>query len=235
MVKKTPIHTGQSAIAREEFPMQTLATGEPLATSSSLQPKVYIVDDDPGMRKSLRWLVETLGVGVSTFPSAASFLDAYEPQAPGCLVLDVVMPEMTGLELQRELRRRGEGIPAIIMTGYGSIPSAVDALQHGAFDFLEKPLDDEVLLEQVRRALAFDERRRRERRELELVQQRLGRLSPRENEVLEMVIEGLSSKEIAKRLKLSFKTVEAHRLNLMKKMEAERVAELVRMVVSARL
>lgn len=203
-------------------------------SSSTPQPTVYIVDDDQATRKSLRWLVETLGVPVQTFHCAVSFLDAYDASMPGCLVLDMMMPGMNGLELQRALIERGIEIPVIVLTGYADVPTAVRALKNGAVEFLEKPFNDDVLLEQIRKALALDTRRRSERGSLEIVRERMARLTRRESEILELVVEGLSSKEIAGRLVVSFKTVEAHRAKVMRKMEAESVAQLVRMVVSAR-
>ncbi len=205
------------------------------ATSTlSTTPTVYIVDDDQATRKSLRWLVETLDVQVQTFHCATAFLDAFDPEQPGCLLLDMMMPGMTGLELQQELRRRGIEIPVIIITGFGDIPSAVRAVKNGAVEFLEKPVNDEMLVEQIRKALDLDARRRSERRSVDAVMSRLALLTPREEEILGLVVEGLSSKEIAARLDVSFKTVEAHRAKIMRKMEAESVAQLVRTVVSAR-
>jgi two-component system response regulator FixJ len=197
------------------------------------QPTVYVVDDDQATRKSLRWLVETLGVPVQTFHSGASFLDSYDPSQPGCLVLDVMMGGMSGLELQKELNERDIEIPVIVLTGYGDVPTAVRALKNGAIEFLEKPFDGEVLLEQVRRALELDASRRRERDADDVVRQRMEKLTPREAEILKLVVEGLSSKEIATQLDVSFKTVEAHRAKIMKKMEANGVAQLVRMVVTS--
>jgi two-component system response regulator FixJ len=205
-----------------------------MSTSPLTEPTVYVVDDDPGMLKSLRWLIETLGVPVKTFSRPTSFLDAYEAGQPGCLILDVRMPEMDGLDLQQELNQRGIEIPVIMLSGYGNVPTVVRALKRGAIDFLEKPIDDEILLEQVRRALALDERRREARGPLDAVRQRMTRLTPREREVLWLVVDGLLSKEIASRLHISFRTVEAHRAKIMSKMEAMSVAELVRMVVSAK-
>jgi len=202
--------------------------------SAPIQPTVYIVDDDPGVRKSLRWLVETIEVPVKTFASAASFLEVYQADHPGCLILDVRMPEMNGLDLQEELNHRGVELPIIMLTGYGDVPTVVRALKKGAIEFLEKPIDDEALLKQVRRALALDARRRQESAPLGVVRKRMSRLTTREREVLALVVDGLSSKEIASRLQVSFKTVEAHRAKIMRKMEAVSVAELVRMVVSAR-
>jgi two-component system response regulator FixJ len=200
--------------------------------SQQTQPTVFVVDDDQATRKSLRWLVETLGVAVQTFHSGASFLDSYDPSQPGCLVLDVMMGGMSGLDLQKELNDRQIEIPVIVLTGYGDVPTAVRALKNGAVEFLEKPFDGEVLLEHVRRALEIDAGRRRERDASDVVRQRLSRLTPRENEILGLVVEGLSSKEIATQLDVSFKTVEAHRAKIMRKMEANGVAQLVRMVVT---
>jgi two-component system response regulator FixJ len=202
-------------------------------TTTTLQPTVYIVDDDQATRKSLRWLVETLGVPVQTFHCAVSFLDAYDPSMPGCLVLDMMMPGMSGLELQRELNERGIDIPTIVLTGYADVATAVRTLKGGAVEFLEKPFNDDVLLEQIRLALALDARRRSERGARNVVRDRMARLTPREGEILDHVVEGLSSKEIASRLNVSFKTVEAHRAKVMRKMEAESVAQLVRLVVSS--
>ncbi len=211
--------------------MPTAASRKSSTRPSSSQPTVYIVDDDEGLRRSLRFLIETLGVAVETFSSAASFFDAFDPVRPSCLVVDVLMPEMTGLELQQELRRRGEEIPVIVLTGYADVPAAVDALKHGAIEFLEKPLDPEVLLARIQQALAEDTRRQPERNEFRIVRERLDRLTPRQSQVLGLVVQGLASKEIAVRLRLAFKTVEVHRMAIMKRMEARSVAELVRKVV----
>lgn len=204
-----------------------------MTTTTTPQPTVYIVDDDLATRKSLRWLVETLGVPVQTFHCAVSFLDAYDPSMPGCLVLDMMMPGMSGLELQKELLHRGIDIPVIVLTGYADVSTAVVTLKNGAVEFLEKPFNDDVLLEQIRKALALDTLRRSQRGAREVVHERMGRLTPREREILDLVVEGLSSKEIAGRLTVSFKTVEAHRAKVMRKMEAESVAQLVRIVVSS--
>jgi two-component system, LuxR family, response regulator FixJ len=196
------------------------------------QPTVYIVDDDQATRKSLRWLVETLGVSVQTFPSGPSFLESYDPSQPGCLVLDVMMAGMSGLDVQKELKIRNIEIPVIVLTGYGDVPTAVRALKNGAVEFLEKPFDGEVLLDQVRRAIEVDARRRRESQAANVVRTRLLRLTPREGQILQLVVDGSSSKEIAAQLDVSFKTVEAHRAKIMRKMEADGVAQLVKMVVT---
>src|ERR1700722_10490210 len=213
--------------------MSLVDTMAEVNSSLQTQPTVYVVDDDQATRKSLRWLVETLGVPVQTFHSGASFLDSYDPSQPGCLVLDVMMGGMSGLELQKELNERNIEIPVIVLTGYGDVPTAVRALKNGAVEFLEKPFDGEALLQQICRALELDCCRRREHEAGEEVRQRLARLTPREAEILKLVVDGLSSKEIAAQLDVSFKTVEAHRAKIMKKMEANGVAQLVRMVVSS--
>ncbi|HEV8072002.1 MAG TPA: response regulator [Planctomycetaceae bacterium] len=199
--------------------------------SPRAQQTVFIVDDDPAIRKSLQLLIQLIGLPVRTFPSAASFLDTYQPGDAGCLILDIQMRGMSGLDLQQELIRRSFDIPIIVLTGYGDVPSAIRALKTGAVEFLEKPVEDDVLLNHVRRALALEAQHRSQRTEHDIVRERIGRLTPRELEVLRRVIDGLSSKEIGYRLHVSCKTVEAHRLRIMKKMEAESVAELVRLVV----
>src|ERR1700722_262335 len=180
--------------------MSLVDTMAEVNSSLQTQPTVYVVDDDQATRKSLRWLVETLGVPVQTFHSGASFLDSYDPSQPGCLVLDVMMGGMSGLELQRELNERNIEIPVIVLTGYGDVPTAVRALKNGAVEFLEKPFDGEVLLEQVRRAIEVDARRRRKSQAANVVRTRLLRLTPREGQILQLVVDGSSSKEIAAQL-----------------------------------
>ena len=201
-------------------------------TASQAHPIVYIVDDEAGMRKSLRWLLETLDVTVEAFESAAGFLDSYDAARPGCLLLDMRMPDMSGLELQRALTEQGIDIPVIVLTGHADVPTAVDALKRGAFEFLEKPCKDDILLEHVRQALALDTSRHGSRADVTAVRERLRRLTRRESEILQLVVEGLKSKAISHRLEISTKTVEAHRAKIMQKMEAQCVAELVRLVVS---
>jgi two-component system response regulator FixJ len=195
------------------------------------EPTVFIVDDEPAVRTSLQWLIETLQVPVQTFSSAASFLEAHPSEEPGCLILDLRMPGMNGLDLQQELIRRGFEIPVIVLTGYGDIPSAIRALKSGALEFLEKPVEDDVLLDLVRRALDADAQRRRQRSERDVVCERLEQLTPREREVLGLVVDGFSSREIGRQLQVTCKTVEAHRAQIMKKMGTERVVDLVRVVV----
>ena len=194
---------------------------------------VFVVDDDQAMRNSLKWLIESVGVMVESFASADDFLARYDPARPGCLVLDVRMPGMSGLELQEHLASRNIRIPAVIITGHGDVPMAVRAMKAGAVDFIEKPFNDEALLDAIRRALAFEERARSAQSEHHEIQRRFSHLTPREREVMDMVTEGRSNKEIANTLGVSAKTIEAHRARVMEKMQARSLAELVRMAMAA--
>lgn len=193
---------------------------------------VFVVDDDQAMRNSLKWLIESVGVVVESFASADDFLAHYQPGRAGCLVLDVRMPGMSGLELLEHLSRKNIRVPAVIITGHGDVPMAVRAMKSGAVDFIEKPFNDEVLLDAIRRALAFEEEQRSQYFEHRLVQERLAHLTPREREVMDMVTDGKSNKEIANTLGVSAKTIEAHRARVMEKMQAGSLAELVRMALS---
>jgi RNA polymerase sigma factor (sigma-70 family) len=199
----------------------------------SREPTVFVVDDDAALRKSLCWLIESINLKVKTFSSARAFLDSYDPQTPGCLVLDVRMPGMSGLELQAKLSTDGVAIPIIVITGYGDVPMAVRAMRAGAVDFIEKPVSDQVLLDRIQQAIAEDSKRRAARQEQAEFHERLELLTPREREVLRMVVAGLSSREIGEQLDVSFKTIEAHRAKIMKKMEATGVPHLVRMAIQA--
>ncbi len=174
-------------------------------------PTVFVVDDDPVQRSSLRWMIESVELRVETFESAQEFLDQFEVQRPGCVISDVRMPGMSGLELQDHLRREGIDIPVIIITGFADVPMAVRAMKAGAVDFVEKPTCDHVLLEHIHEALALDEKRREARVENQAISARLETLTRREAEVMELVVEGFSSKEIAAELGISFKTIEVHR------------------------
>jgi FixJ family two-component response regulator len=199
----------------------------------AIEPTVFVVDDDPAVRESLRWLIESVGLCVSTYGSAGGFLDAYDPHTPGCLVLDVRMPGKSGLKLQEELAARGINIPIIFITGYGDIPVAVRAMKAGAVDFIEKPFDDQALLDLIQKCIERDAQMRlREERHAEALT-RLAALTPRERQVMEMVVAGGTNKVIAKHLKVSSKTVEAHRGRVMDKMLASNVAELVRIAMDA--
>lgn len=197
------------------------------------QSTVFVVDDDEAMRESLTWLIESVGLDVETFSSADEFLTAYYPGRPGCLLLDVRMPGMSGLELQGHLQQQQVTIPVIIITGHGDVPMAVRAMKAGAIDFIEKPFNDEQLLESIRNALSIDDTQRDEQTFKAEIASRLAQLTPRESEVMDMVTSGKSNKEIANSLGVSAKTVEAHRAKVMEKMEAGSLAELVRLVVTS--
>jgi two-component system response regulator FixJ len=193
---------------------------------------VFVVDDDPAVRKSLRWLMESVGLNVLTFESAAEFLEGYRADRPGCVVLDVRMPGMGGLELQERLRERGCRLPVIVVTAYGDVPMAVRSIQAGAVHFFEKPVSDQVLLEHVQQSLAADVRRRQEESHLEHTRTLFARLTQREQEVLDRVVDGMSSREIGELLGVSYKTVEAHRAKIMRKTESDSVAHLIRRYLS---
>ncbi len=193
---------------------------------------VFVVDDDDAVRNSLRMLLKSAGVHAEAFASAQEFLLTYEVSHPGCLVLDVRMPGMSGLEMQHELNLRGAAIPVIFITGHGDIPMAVEAMQHGAFDFLQKPFRDQELLDRVQRALIRDTEYRARLRHTDRIRERLASLSPREREVLDLVTQGKANKMVAGDLGVSQRTVEIHRAHVMQKMEAGSLAELVRMMMT---
>jgi two-component system response regulator FixJ len=194
-------------------------------------PTVYIVDDDDAIRSALRLLLKSVGLAAATVPSAQEFLATYDPQQPGCLILDVRMPGMSGLELQQQLNLRGAIIPVIFITGHGDVPMAVEAMQQGAFDFLQKPFRDQDLIERIQRALAKDQTGRTELRERTRIKERLESLTAREREVLELVTNGKPNKIMAADLGVSQRTVEIHRARVMEKMGAASLAQLVRMVL----
>lgn len=190
---------------------------------------VFVVDDDAALRESLGWLFESAGLGCEGYASAQEFLAEYRPENPGCLLIDVRMPGLSGLDLQEELRRCGVPPPIIIMTGHAEVPTAVRALRGGAIDFIRKPFSDRTLLDRVRQAIDLDQRTRRERIECTRFAEQLDRLTPREREVMNLVIAGKPNKIIAADLGISPKTVEIHRGRVMEKMQADSVAELVRL------
>jgi two-component system, LuxR family, response regulator FixJ len=197
-------------------------------------PTVFVVDDDESVRGSLRFLLRSAGLESRAFGSAPEFLSAYDPGQPGCLVLDVRMPGMSGLELQQELNLRGAVIPVIFITGHGDIPMAVDAIQHGAHDFLQKPFRDEDLIERVQQALAKDAKARAALEEHKAIRERLETLTPREREVLALMARGKPNKIMAHELGVSQRTIEIHRARVMEKSGAASLAELVRMVMDVR-
>lgn len=196
-------------------------------------PTVFVVDDDDAVRSSLRLLLRSVGLSATALSSAQEFLDSYDPQQPGCLVLDVRMPGMSGLELQQQLNLRGAIIPVIFITGHGDVPMAVEAMQHGAFDFLQKPFRDQDLIDRVQRALEKDAANREELRRLDVIRRRLQSLTPRERQVLQLVTSGKPNKVMAAELGVSQRTVEVHRARVMEKMQAGSLAQLVRMVMDA--
>jgi FixJ family two-component response regulator len=198
-------------------------------TAMPPEPTVFVVDDDPAMRDSLCWLLQSVDLHVETYPSADAFLAAYDPGRPGCLVLDVRMPGMSGLNLQDELRTRHIRLPIIMLSGHAEVPTAVRALKAGAIDFMEKPFSDELLLDRIRQAIDLDREQREAEARRTAVAARYALLTPREREVMELVTAGKANKVIAADLGLSPKTVEVHRAAVMDKMHADSVADLVRM------
>ena len=207
-------------------------TPEPLPA-----PLVFVVDDEPAIRDSLALLLRSVGLPTRTFDSAQAFLDAFQPVPNACLLADVRMPGMSGLELQEALRARGLKVPVIVLTGHGDIAMAVRAMKAGAADFIEKPYNDQVLIDSVNRALAASRSAQGSPPAVDRagIEARIATLSPREREVMQFVIEGKPNKVIATRLGLSTRTVEVHRAKVMEKMQAASLAELVRMALAAGL
>ena len=195
--------------------------------------KLAIIDDDQALRHSLQWLLESSGYQADLYASADAFLTRIEDHQPACILLDVRMPGMSGLELQQTLNLRASMIPIIIITGHGDIDMAVQAMKAGAVDFIEKPFDDDSLLNAIERALVYNQSVQEQQRLGANLQQRINRLTPREQEVLQMVTNGDANKKMALTLGVSTKTIEAHRAKVMDKMEATSLAELVKMTVLA--
>jgi len=199
----------------------------------ALDGAVFVVDDDPHVRDSLSMLLEASGYAPQSFESAAAFLASEAPGARGCLIADVQMPEMNGLELQNELVARRSPLTVIIVTGHGDIPIAVQAMKAGALDFLEKPFDDEVLLDSVRRALERASSAGNQSDAAREAQARMAQLTDREREVLDLIVAGKANKVIAYELSISPRTVEIHRSRVMEKMQARTLSDLVRMTLAA--
>jgi len=193
---------------------------------------VFVVDDDSAIRASLRLLLKSVGLAVSTFDSAQSFLDACSDEGAGCVLLDVRMPGMSGPTLQQQLNLRGSILPVIFITGHGDVSMAVEAMQHGAFDFVEKPFHDPELIERVHAALEQNAKARRQLTEHQSIRKRFDSLTPREREVLQHVTRGSSNKVMAYDLNISQRTIEIHRARLMDKMQAPSLAHLVRMTLN---
>ncbi len=193
---------------------------------------IFVIDDDEAMRDSMTWLLEGEGYRVACFASGERFLAAWRPDMRGCLVLDVRMPEMSGLELHEKLDALGSRLPVIFVTGHGDVPMAVGALQRGACDFIEKPFNNANLLTRIERALALDNELAARRERDDAIANRLELLTLREREVMQLVVAGKLNKQIADTLDISMKTVEAHRARVMEKMGVRTLAELVKVVMT---
>lgn len=207
--------------AAEEYPNNKINAGT----------TVFYVDDDEAMCESIRFLMESVSLNIETFSSARKFLDSYDPSRSGCLLLDVRMPEMSGLELQEQLRKRKINIPIIFITGHGDVPMATRAMKAGAVEFLTKPFNDQTLLDSIQAAIEIDAERRKIAQERDKIADRINKLTPREYEVMQCVIKGNLNKVTAYELGISSKTVELHRAKIMEKMQAKSLAQLVAMVL----
>ncbi|MFW2371511.1 MAG: response regulator transcription factor [Gammaproteobacteria bacterium] len=192
---------------------------------------VYVIDDDEAVRDSLGMLIESAGYQVETYPSGEAFLDTYTQDRNGCLILDIRMPGMNGIQLQQELSERQFNLPIIFITGHGDIPMAVDAIKRGAADFLAKPFQDEVLLQRIDEVLKEYSEKLQKTEEQKIISQCLTELTERETEVMLLMTEGKANKVIASDLDISQRTVEIHRGRVMKKMQARSLAQLVRMLM----
>jgi two-component system response regulator FixJ len=195
---------------------------------------VFVVDDDPGVRNSLRELLSAVSLPVETFASSADFLDAYRPERPGCLLLDVRLQEGSGLDLQDELQRRKALVPVIVLTGHGEIPDSVRAMKAGAFDFLQKPPPPALLLDRVHAAIESDRVARETAGARAEAVKRLTSLTPRECDVMTLLVGGATSKEVASDLGISVRTVEGHRRRVLSKLDVSSAAQLVRVVMETR-
>jgi FixJ family two-component response regulator len=197
------------------------------------KPTVFIIDDDPSVRKSLVRLLRSLGFDAETFASAELFLARKHYDGAGCIVLDVQMPGLSGMDLQDALSKADYSMPVIFITGHGNIPMSVEAMKRGAVDFLPKPFDDEELLQAVKKAVEKDRKAKSERAEVHDILRRIGQLTPREHEIFRHVITGMLNKQIALRLDIAEKTVKIHRGRVMEKLGVDSVAELVRLAEKA--
>lgn len=197
------------------------------------EPSVYVVDDDDSVRAALERLLKSVGLTVKTFPSAREFFDRAAPEWSGCLITDLRMPGMSGLDLQDQLNARQMSLAVIFLTGHGTVPASVRAMKAGAVDFLEKPVDDQTLLDAVSKALEEDRRARLNQAEVKAIQQRLATLTAREYEVLTFIISGRLNKQVAAELGTTEKTIKVHRARIMEKMQCASLAELVRQAEKA--
>jgi FixJ family two-component response regulator len=197
-------------------------------------PVVFVVDDDEGVRESVRWLLESVNLAVEAFDDAQAFMSGFRDDQPGVVLLDIRMPGASGLEVQEWLREQGVDTPVVILTGHADVPAAVRAMKGGALDFIEKPYNAQSLIETVQRAIQEDHQRRESGSRRHELRCRIDRLTGREGQVAKLVAKGYSNKAIARELDLSPKTVEVHRARVMDKMEAGSTAELVQMLVTAK-
>ena len=210
-------------------------TGDVMEKSSEAgESSVYLVDDDADVREAIAFLLEAEGLRVQAFGDPCEMLEAVDAEARGCLLLDVRMPGMDGLQLHQVLKKRGVAMPAVFISGHGDIPLAVRAVNAGALDFIEKPFDDELLLERIARAFELDARRSASETETAEIRRRLDQLTSRERDVLEGIVDGKLNKQIADALEISVRTVELHRGRVMEKLQATNAADLVRMVLPLR-
>ncbi|MDX2203031.1 MAG: response regulator [Hyphomicrobiaceae bacterium] len=201
------------------------------ALGAMAKPTVYVVDDYPAVCNALREMLSVLGYDVATFSSAQQFLKAVDGDRPGCLVADVRMPGMDGLELMHEMARRSIRLPVVLISGHADVPMAVAAIKAGAEDIIEKPINDAQLVSAINRCLAQVFERLSNRKSVEDLERRFSLLTPREREVLDLVVEGCTSHAIASRLEISSRTVESYRVQIMEKMQAESIAVLVQQAV----
>jgi len=193
---------------------------------------VYVVDDDPSIRRSLTELAHSVHLAVRTFDTAQAFLDAYDGDTPGCLLLDVRMPGMSGLDLQQRMQQNGWTLPIIFVSGHGDVEMAVDVIKKGAVDFIEKPVKPQDLLDRIHRSIELDASRRRSRSVHANIARKLAKLTARERQVLDLVVAGKLNKDIAEQLNISKRTVEIHRNQVMRKMDAACAIDLVKMVLT---
>jgi len=194
------------------------------------KPTVFIIEDDDDLRESLQWMIRKLGLDVDAYASPRKFLEEHDAEKPGCLVLDLRLPEMSGLDVQKQLLSQGSFRPFIVLTAHGEVPSAVEAMRLGALDFIEKPFSRQYLLDRIHQAIELDLKTRQTQAEVNAVTKLIETLTRREREVLDLVVSGRLTKQIAKQLGISPKTVEVHRSKVVKKMQVDSVVELVLMV-----
>lgn len=219
------------SVASEWNPIESDRPEDPEGTGMNNEPTVYVVDDDDELRHSLEWTIRSVGLRVASFSGPREFLQVFDPGSAGCLVFDLRLPDMSGLELHRAVRARGSRQPFIIITGHGDVPAAVTAMRQGAVDFIEKPFSRQQLLERIHQAIERDAAARRDASDHADVRIRLATLTPRERDVVRLVVAGMLTKEVGRHLNISPKTVEVHRSNVIRKMGVESVAQLVRKIV----